>query len=148
LQPCQNPACEQKWYVFDNSTKPVCPFCKTPYSGQLPVLNLYSSRGKGNFKPDNHRLMVYSNQYLYPWHVNRNVFPNERLTDEQKRPVGYFVFHQSRWVFVNQKLPQMRDLTANQPVPINTMVDITDSKQLLLTDEDGGRLLLVQMVNC
>lgn len=147
LQPCQNPNCDQKWYVFDNTTKPVCPFCKTPFKGQLPVLNLYSSRRNGQFSSENHRLMVYSNQYLYPWHVSRDVSPNERITEEQKKPVGYFVFHLGRWVFVNQRLPRMRELTTNQTVPINSMVDITDGKQFLLTDEPGGRLLLVQMVN-
>lgn len=147
MQPCQNGSCEQKWYVFDNTLKPVCPFCKTPYKGQLPVLNLYSSRGKGSFLPDNHRLMVYNNQYLYQWHVNRYIAPNEKLTDEQKRPVGYFVLQNGKWVFVNQKLPKMKDLTDNKEVPINSMVEITDGKKILLTDEDGGRLLLVQMVS-
>ena len=34
LQPCNNPACEQKWYPFDNTTRPACPFCGTPYHGQ------------------------------------------------------------------------------------------------------------------
>ena len=43
IQPCQNKACEQKWYVFSGKTKPVCPYCGTPYKGKLPVLNLYSS---------------------------------------------------------------------------------------------------------
>ena len=147
MQPCTNPRCDQKWYVFDNSTKPVCPFCQTPYKGQMPVLNLYSSRGKGKFTPDNHRLMVYNNQYLYEWHVNRNISPNERLTAEQRKPVGYFVFHQGRWVFVNQRLQRMRDMSQNKDVPMNTMVEITDGKQLLLSDEDGGRLILTQMVS-
>lgn len=146
MQPCVNPKCEQKWYVFDNTLKPSCPFCGTAYTGQLPVLNLYSSRGKDNFIPDNHRLMVYSNQYLYPWHVNRNIVPNERLAEEHKKPVGYFVFHQGKWVFVNQTLPKMKDLTEDKDVPINTMVEITDGKKLLLSDEVGGRLIMVQMV--
>lgn len=147
MQPCQNPKCEQKWYIFDNTLKPICPFCGTAYQGQLPVLNLYSSRGKGNFLPDNHRLMVYSNQYLYPWHVNRNIVPNERLALEHKKPVGYFVLHQGKWVFVNQTLTKMKDLTEDKDVPINTMVEITDGKKLLLSDEVGGRLVMVQMVN-
>lgn len=146
-QPCQNPRCEQKWYVFDNTLKPTCPFCGTAYKGELPILNLYSSRGKGKFLPDNHRLMVYSNQYLYPWHVNRNVVPNERLVAEHKKPVGYFVLHQGKWVFVNQTLPKMKDLTESKDVPINSMVELVNGKKLLLTDEDGGRLVLIQMVN-
>jgi hypothetical protein len=29
IQPCQNPDCAQKWYVFDNSMQPRCPFCGT-----------------------------------------------------------------------------------------------------------------------
>lgn len=147
MQPCPNPNCEQKWYVFDNTLKPKCPFCGTAYTGQLPVLNLYTARGAGNFLPDNHRLMVYSNQYLYPWHVNRNIVPNERLAAEHKKPVGYFVLHHGRWVFVNQTLTAMKDLTEDKDVPVNTMVEITDGKKLLLTDQDGGRLIMVQMVN-
>ena len=79
MQPCSNPQCEQKWYVFDNTKSPSCPFCGTRFAGQLPILNLYSSRGKGKFTADQHRLMVYSDQYLYEWHSNRLVFPNERL---------------------------------------------------------------------
>jgi len=146
IQPCSNPVCEQKWYVFDNTIRPSCPFCGTPYKGDLPVLNLYSSRGKGKFLPDNHRLMVYSNQYLYPWHVNRSIFPNEKLTDQQKKPVGYFVLHQGNWVFVNQRLTDLKDLTEKRNVPVNTMLQLTDGKQLLLSSEDGGRLVQIQMV--
>ena len=146
-QPCPNPNCEQKWFVFDNSVKPACPFCKTIYQGPLPVLNLYSSRGSGKFLPDNHRLMVYHNQYLYPWHVNRNVFPNERLAEIDKKPVGYFVFQQGKWVFVNQTLTKMRDLTENKDVAPNSMVELTEGKQILLSDAEGGRLMQVQMAN-
>jgi serine/threonine protein kinase len=146
LQPCVNPACAQKWYVFDNSTRPSCPFCSTPYRGELPVLNLYSSRGKGQFLPDNHRLMVFTNQYLYPWHVNRTVFPNEKLSANQRKPVGYFVLHGGRWVFVNQRLPDMKDVDEDKPVPIGTMVELADGKKFLLAGGEGGRLIHVQMV--
>lgn len=146
MQPCSNSLCVQKWYVFDNSTKPKCPFCGTPYVGLLPVLNLYSNRGKDSYKPDNHRVMVYSNQYLYPWHANRLVFPNERLNDEQKKPVGYFSFHNGKWIFVNQKLTGLKDVTANKLIPINSALELTDGQQILLSPEEGGRLVQVQMV--
>jgi DNA-binding helix-hairpin-helix protein with protein kinase domain len=45
LQPCTNPKCTHKWYVFANTSKPICPFCNTGFSGQLPMLDLYSKRG-------------------------------------------------------------------------------------------------------
>jgi hypothetical protein len=40
----------------------------------------------------------------------------------------------------------MKDLTENKDVVLNSMVELTDGKKLLLSDEDGGRLVLVQMV--
>ena len=146
MQPCQNPRCWHKWFVFDNTIKPKCPFCGEEYRGQLPVLNLYSSRREGSFTPDNYRLMVYHNQYLYQWHVNRNISPNERLTDEQKKPVGYFVFHQGKWLLINQRLPDLEDKTEGKKIAINEAVELTDNKQILLSKEDGGRLIIVQLV--
>lgn len=146
LQPCSNTVCEQKWYVFDNKTKAVCPYCKTPFSGPLPVLNLYSSRKDANFRPDNHRLMVYTNQSLFQWHIDRNIVPNERLTDEQKKRVGYFVFHDKTWYLVNERMPELTDLATKNIVPVGSKVALNDGTQLLMSKQDGGRLIVVQMV--
>ncbi|MEN9918571.1 MAG: hypothetical protein RL662_1007 [Bacteroidota bacterium] len=146
LQPCQNTSCWHKWFVFDNSTKPKCPFCNSDYRGQLPILNLYSSRQEGTFTSDNYRLMVYNNQYLYMWHANRNVWPNERLTDEQRKPMGYFVFHNNKWMLVNQRLTELEDKSEGKRIAIGEAVELTDNKQILLSKEEGGRLIIVQMV--
>lgn len=149
IQPCANPSCDQKWFVFDNTTRPACPFCGTRFIGPLPVLNLYSSRGGGKFLPDNHRLMVYSNQYLYQWHVTRTLFPNERLTEEQKKPVGYFLFHAGRWLLVNQTLTGLKDVTSGDGIhhPPGSHVRLENDQKLLLSPEDGGRLVHIQMAN-
>ena len=146
MQPCQNPNCWHKWFVFDNTYKPKCPFCGTEYKGQLPVLHLYSSRRAGTFTPDDYRVMVYHNQHLYLWHANRNISPNERLTAEQKRPVGSFVFHNNKWLLRNQKLNDLEDKTENRKIPIGQDVELTDGKQILLSKEEGGRLVIVQLV--
>ena len=147
LQPCQNTACPQKWFVFDNSLKPNCPFCGTPYRGALPILNLYASRKAGTFTPEEHRIMVYHNQYLYPWHVNRNISPNEKLSAEQRKPVGYFVLHNGDWLLVNQNMPSLRDETAKIDIPIGKSVALTDNRNILLSKEDGGRLIIVQLIH-
>jgi serine/threonine protein kinase len=147
MQPCTNPSCQQKWYVFDNTNTPRCPFCGTKHQGTLPVLDLYFQFKPSVWKPENHRLMVYHNQYLFQWHVNRNIARNERLTPEQKIPVGYFTFHNDKWVLVNQKLNSLVDKTENKEIPIGSMVEITDGKQLLLSKEDGGRVVVVTMAN-
>jgi hypothetical protein len=91
--------------------------------------------------------MVYNNQYLFQWHVNRNIIRNEKLTAEQKVPVGYFTFHNGKWVLVNQKLTSLKDLSEDKEIPVNTMVDITDGKRLLLSKEEGGRVVVVTMAN-
>ncbi|MDR0634557.1 MAG: kinase [Azoarcus sp.] len=145
LQPCQNPNCLQKWFVFDNSTKPRCPHCGTPFRGKLPILNLYSSYREGNFRPDNHRLMVYSGQSVFSWHANRLVFPNERLSSAQAKRVGYFVQHGGEWYFVNETLPGLRDVRNNLAVPPGGKVKLEDGAQLLFSEENGGRLCAVQM---
>jgi serine/threonine protein kinase len=147
IQPCSNPSCEQKWYVFDNTNNPKCPFCGTPHKGTLPVLDLYYQFKPTVWKPENHRLMVYSNQYLFQWHVNRNVIRNEKLTAEQKVPVGYFTFHNNKWVLVNQKLTSLKDLTDDKIIGINEMVELTDGKRILLSKEDGGRVIIITMAN-
>lgn len=147
MQPCTNSSCEQKWYVFDNTNTPTCPFCGTTHKGTLPVLDLYYQFKPGVWKPENHRLMVYSNQYLFKWHVNRNVVRNEKLQNVDKVPVGYFTYHQDKWVLVNQKLDSLKDLTEDQEVPTGSMVELTDGKRLLLSGEEGGRVVLVTLAN-
>ena len=147
IQPCSNLQCDEKWYVFDNTSKPKCPFCGTAHKGTLPVVDLYYKFKEDVWKPENHRLMVYHNQYLFKWHVSKKVIRNESLTALDKKPVGYFTFHQNRWVLVNQSLPNMKDVTENKPVPINSMVELTDGKKIMLSDEEGGRLMYITLTN-
>ncbi|MGH1519317.1 helix-hairpin-helix domain-containing protein [Chryseobacterium sp. JK1] len=147
IQPCHNAACTEKWYVFDNTGNPKCPFCGTPHQGTLPVLDLYFKFEDEVWKPENHRLMVYHNQYLFKWHVSRKIIRNENLTMQDKMPVGYFTFHHGKWVLVNQALQGMKDITEQKEIPPGSMVELTDGKKILLSDEEGGRLIYVTMVN-
>lgn len=146
VQPCLNKSCVKGWYVFDNSTRPVCPYCGTPFRGQLPVLDFYSSRNGTDFRPDQHRLMIYHNQYMYRWHVDRTIFPNERLSEADKKPVGYFVFHQNRWLFINQTLTGLKDLTNQRQIGLGDYVELKNGAQLLLSSEKTGRLVHVSLV--
>lgn len=145
LQPCANSACSQKWYPFDNKVAPRCPFCGTAHQGQLPVLNLYATHTQGKFVPEGHRVMVYSGQSLFRWHENRLIFPNEKLSTEDAKRVGYFVQHAGDWYFVNERLAKMRDVRAGTEVPVGGKVLLNDGAQILLSPDQGGRLLVVQM---
>ena len=147
IQPCTNPSCDQKWFVFDNTTKPHCPFCGTTFSHKLPVLNLYSSRKEGNFRPDNHRLMVWTGQSLFRWHTNNTIAPNERVSELDRQRVGYFVLHNDTWWMVNEGLQDMMDVGTKTPIPIGSKVELKTDQQLLMERGDGGRLFVVQIVN-
>ena len=150
VQPCQNPNCESKWFVFDNKLKPRCPFCGTEYHGMLPVLDFYYSPRPGNFIPDNSRLMVYHQQSLYLWHVNRFKAPNEKLNDTEKRPVGDFHLLNGKWVLINRKLESMYEIKSDgtkQKIEIGKYVELNNGTKILLSTEDGGRLVVVSMVN-
>lgn len=146
VQPC-SARCEMGWYVFDNSAKPRCPLCGAPYQGQLPVLNFYSSRGGSDYRPDNHRLMVWDGQSLFPWHVNRLIFPNERLAPDQRKRVGYFQKHQGDWYLVNEGMPSLHDADARRDIPVGGHVKLSEGAKILLSREDGGRLVHVQLVS-
>jgi serine/threonine protein kinase len=148
LYPCTNEKCDQKWFVFDNSTKPACPFCKTPIKGKLPLLNLYSCiHTQGNYEAEQHRLMVYKNQSLFKWHTNRHLVPNEKLSAAQKRRVGYFIFHGDEWLFVNEDLPDLYDVINKIQIPVGGNVKLIDGLQLLTSREHDGRLFIVQMID-
>jgi len=148
VQKCVNPNCSQKWFPFDNSTRPICPFCKTAFKGVLPILNLYYKQDTA-FKPDNHRVMVYDGVRLYSWHVNRRIFPNEKLTPEQKKSLAVFQFHNGQWYLKNQTLNSMKDITdSKRSVAPGEAIQLTDGRQILLSEEEGGRLIQVQLVRC
>lgn len=148
LLPCLNPPCEAKWFVYDKKKKPCCPFCGTSHQGSFPVFDmLYSPRNNGNFIPENYQLAIYDNQTLYLWHVNRFVVPNEKTSKENLKPVGDFHYIEGQWFLVNRRLPGAMDLTDNKEIPINSMVALTNQRQILLSKQPGGRLAVVQKHN-
>ena len=147
VQPCQNSKCEAHWYVFDNTTKPKCPFCGQEYKGQLPILNFYYAPSHGKYMSENYRLMVYDKQTLYKWHSNNLVSANEKTSAEDKKPVGDFHFHNGQWILINRRLPDMYDATDKKPIAIGGYVPLTDGRQILLDKGQGGRLVVVQLVN-
>lgn len=146
LQPCANPHCTQKWYPFDNTSQPHCPFCSTPYQNTLPILNLYSAAANGSYHSDQHRLAVYHGQSLYKWHADKRIFPNEKLSAADARRVGYFIHHDGHWWLVNENLPALMDITHKTPIPIGERIKLEHNAQILLQPGHNGRLAMVQII--
>ncbi len=145
MHPCSNGTCAQKWFIADLNGESRCPFCRTPVKEVVPILEFFSFRGAGKSVPDNHRLVVYSNLYLYQWHINRHVFPNEKLTEPQRKPAGYFVRHEGKWLLINQAIPILKELVSGQEVLPGGNLELQEGQQLLFSEEDGARMFVVQM---
>ena len=146
LIPCENPNCKQKWFVFDNSaTHPMCPFCGAAYTTPLPVLNLYN-REATSYRPTGVRVMVFNGTRLYPWHSNPNIVRDEKITEEQKKSIACFQFHQGKWYLRNERALGMMDLQTKQPIAAGSVIELKDGVQIRLDDEQS-RMIHVQMVN-
>ncbi len=142
LVPCRGYSCEHKWFVFTGATRPDCPFCGTTFRGTMPVLNFYRQRRPGQFVSEGHRLVVWEHQRLYRWHVYDNAFAGESA---DRAPLGYFAFHGGRWFLVNQNSDSM-SVMGSGPVPANGYVELKEGARIRLSEEQHGRLAVVQMV--
>lgn len=80
------------------------------------------------------------------WHVNRFVSANEKTTPEQKIPVGDFHFHNGKWILINRRLTSMYDKDIDRKIEFGEAVELIEGKKFLLSTENGGRLIIVQLV--
>ncbi len=144
---CSNSKCDQKWFIYNNTKNTFCPFCNTKYGHSIPVLDFFYQFKPNVWKPENQRLVIYNNSTLHLWHSDKNIIRNERLTDAQKARVGYFSFHNGNWVFVNERLSTLKDVSEGKDIPIGSMIELTDGKKLLLSKDDGGRVVIISIAN-
>jgi serine/threonine protein kinase len=151
LQKCPNPNCVKKWYIFDKQRKiSKCPYCGESISGTVPVLDFFSTHDGQNYRKENSYLVVLSGNYFYPWHVYRTIFPNEKLNEEDKKPVGYFSFYNNKWLFVNLTLATMYVIKTNdvrEQIKPNQAVELVHDYRLLFSVEKTGRLARVSLYN-
>lgn len=144
---CSNNQCEQKWFIYNNTNDTRCPFCNAKYNNSIPVLDFYSQFKEGVWKPENMRLVIYHNSTLNQWHTNKNIIRNERIKTEHLKREGYFSFFKDKWVFVNENLTSLKDVTEDKEIPIGSFVELTNGKRLLLSKEDGGRVAIISIAN-
>lgn len=150
IQPCSNTKCEGKWYVFDNTNKPQCPFCKTDYVGPLPVLDLYRTHDGKTFRPENHRIMVWDGQSLFPYHVDSLVVAGATMKPEHRKRVGYFQKVRGVWYLINENMPTLTNVSDPQkhvPIAIGEKVKLEEDLRLRLSTETSGRLIRVTLAN-
>ena len=146
LVPCSNKQCSEKWFVYDNSLRPTCPFCKVKSVHKLLILNFYSERAPQKYVSDNHRLVAHDESEFYQWHKNRFVQPNEKVSSEQCTPLASVSLSGDDFYLENRGIPALRVVDANQDIPIGTKVKLTNGIKLLTGFDAGDRVIHVQLV--
>ena len=143
LIPCANPACTHQAFVLADPRDVRCPFCGTPHpkGTTLPVLKLRSERRSGQWLPDS-QLVAFHNQSLFPWHVFDNIYSGE-LAD--RTPQAYCVFHQGRWLLINQDMDSLTSPGGNR-VPVGSAVELKDKAQFRLSQQPHGRIAEVRII--
>ena len=145
LLPCANPKCVKKFFVYNNQMNPVCPYCGTAYTLPVAVLDLYYSPRGSQYISEKRRIVVWSGQSLYKWHVDRSVTPNERISPEDCKRVGYFQYHKNQWFLVNQTSTDMWNVSTNQQIQPGQAVALTNGLKILLSKKPTGRLVNVMI---
>ncbi|MFO1429565.1 MAG: serine/threonine protein kinase [Candidatus Competibacteraceae bacterium] len=140
LMPCTNPGCSHHWFVLDPH-KPGCPFCGSKLSAPIPMLTLRSERRPGQWMRVG-ELVIYNNISLFKWHAFDSVFPGE---EADRTPLAYCVFHQGRWLLVNQQLTSLTSARGNR-VPIGQALELKNREQIRFSQEPHGMIAEVHMV--
>ena len=144
LLPCGNNACEEKWFVYRPGESLRCPWCNWEQRDAIPVLEfLYAPAGRrGQYRPTGHRLTGYDQRGLLRSHVFQNVRTGE---DGATEVLAYIRHLDSRWVLVNNALTGLQSAAGNR-VPIGQACALHDGDELLLSNEEHGRMVMVKMV--
>ena len=89
------------------------------------------------------QLLVYHNLSVFRWHAFDGVFPGP---ETDRTPQAYCVFHQGKWLLINQNLASLTSPDGNR-VPAGQAVELKDGAQIRLSQEPHGRIVEVQMIH-
>lgn len=142
LHPCKNKQCAQKWFIAHGTGVTKCPFCGTKHPAKVPVLKLRKETRPGNWLPDGQLVVHDGGLGLFTWHVMDNAETGERA---DRTRLGYFSFHQGKWILINEKLDSLTSASGNR-VPIGAAVELKEGAQIRLSTSSHGRLAEVVFI--
>lgn len=141
MVPCSNRSCWHKSFILNGTNNLKCTFCGTKPETNVPLLKLKRESQPGKFSLDR-ELVVFHYLSLYKWHAYYNEVQGP---DVDKTPQAYFVFHEGKWLMINQNLSSLTSPGGNK-VPPGKAIELTDGVQFKFSQEPHGRLAEVQMV--
>jgi hypothetical protein len=140
VMPCANRACSHKWFVLQ-TPHVRCPFCGERPTNSIPLLQLRAERRPGQWMSEG-QLVVYHNLPIFKWHAFDNVIPG---AEADRTPQAYCVFHEGRWLLINQHLSSLTSPSGNR-VPPGQAVELKDGAQIRLSQEAHGKVAAVQII--
>jgi serine/threonine protein kinase len=147
LLPCGNSACEDKWFLYKEGSRPKCPACGWELKTPVPLLELHYPTRPGQFRPEGHSVIGWpphapNHRTLHRWHVYSKVHPVEGVEQDV---LAYVAFHEGQWILVNKGLDSMVSPAGN-PVPRGQACPLKEGDEVRLSKEEQGRLISVKMV--
>lgn len=142
LVPCDNPKCEDHWFVQLENAPAKCPWCGTQVKQPFPVLDFFYAPKSGQYRPENHRVVGHHDRPLYKWHIHTNVKNVEAIDAE---PQATILLHQGKWILLNRNLVSLIAASGN-PVSVGQACLLNDGEDILLSKDERGRLVCVRMV--
>lgn len=141
LEPCNNIACMQKWFVLQHPRKAVCPFCgqQTKKKKILRLCFHTKMRGKKGLWIPGGETNVYQHMTIYPWHVFQQVYPNEKTSSDA---LGELFEVQGVWYLTNRAIEGMRTADGKL-VPRGERIALKDKMLFRISDQDDGMLIEV-----
>ena len=103
LYPCENPACEKKWFVLHNNQPVKCPFCGSSQKNKEFVKIELKKKIKGQQGQwlEFRELNITENFSIYKWHIFSNIFADEKADTTLQ---AYIEKRENKWFFVNKSI--------------------------------------------
>lgn len=141
---CDNPACEQKWFILRDKNRLVCPFCGRRKTKEIVLLELKSEMyGRKGVYRDKTEIVVFDRMPIYDWHIFSNV-RNDEKADPQMR--AYIALHNGMWLLVNSGAEGMLS-PSGRLVPKGSAFQLKDGDFFKISAKENGLLCKVTVCN-
>lgn len=143
LKRCENPRCEQKWFILRDEKNPVCPFCGTRASGKIIRLNLKGvMKGRSSVYRDRGEVIVYDSMCLYDWHIYQNVHNDEKASTDIR---AYICRYNGMWLLVNRDIDGMTS-PSGRIVPRGQAIELRNGAVFRMAGGENALLCEVTVI--